>query len=182
MNKVILLFIILVSAAGCSSITTSYDYDKAADFTKYHTYNFGENTAKLEINQLDKDRIKAAIDNEMIARGYTKADNPDLLVDIQVRLKEGQTATATTTGPGMYGYGYGYRYGSGFSTTHIDVNSYIEGTLFINVGDNAEQKLIWQGRGTKTLDENASPQKREKNIKAGVTQIFTKYPVPKKKS
>lgn len=181
MNKVTVFLITLVAAA-CSSIVTSYDYDKATDFTKYNTYNFGEHTAKLEINQLDKDRIKAAIDEEMTARGYTKSVNPDLLVDIQVRLKEGQSATATTTGPGMYGYGYGYRYGTGFSTTHIDVNSYIEGTLFINVGDNAEQKLIWQGRGTKTLDENASPKKRETNIKSGVASIFQKYPVPKKKS
>lgn len=176
-----LFYAILFFAAGCSSITTSYDYDKNAVFTKYKTYAFGEATAKLGINQLDKDRITAAIDKEMAARGYSKSENPDLIVDIHVRLKEGQTATATSTGTGMY-RPWGYGYGGGFTTTHIDVDNYIEGTLFINVADNAEQKLIWQGRGTKTIDESASPSKRETNINKAVTMIFQKYPVPKPKS
>ena len=43
--------------------------------------------------------------------------------------------------------------------------------------DNSSQKIVWQGRGTKTLVENASPEKREANINNGVAEIFTKFPV-----
>lgn len=88
-------------------------------------------------------------------------------------------ATATSTGPGYYGDPWRYGYGGGFSTTQINYNEYIEGTLFINMVDKTTEKIVWQGRGTKTLDESAEADKREKNINYAVKQIFTKYP-PKK--
>jgi hypothetical protein len=47
--------------------------------------------------------------------------------------------------------------------------------------DKAGQKVIWQGTGTKTIDEKASPQKREENINYAVKQIFSNYPPGAKK-
>jgi hypothetical protein len=89
-----------------------------------------------------------------------------------------QTATATSSGGyGGYGFGYGrWGYGGGFSTTQINYDKYVEGTLFITLVDKADQKIVWQGTGKKTLDENSSAEKREKNIDYAVTQIFTNYP------
>jgi hypothetical protein len=42
--------------------------------------------------------------------------------------------------------------------------------------DASKKQLIWQGRGTKTVDPDASSQKREQNINYAVKQIFYKYP------
>ena len=42
--------------------------------------------------------------------------------------------------------------------------------------DAKKQQLVWQGRGTKTLDPSASQQKREENINYAVKEIFKKYP------
>ena len=82
---------------------------------------------------------------------------------------------------GAYGP-YRYGFSPGFSTTTIDVNTYVEGTLFINMIDRQMEKIVWQGRGTKTLDEHASAEKREGNINKAVQYIFQKYPVqPQKK-
>lgn len=166
---------------ACSSIKISYDYDKQADFTKYKTYAYTEDTQKLGINELIRNRILNSIDTEMAAKGFTKSDNPDVVLDLFVKAERKTEATATTTGPGAYGYGgpWRYGYGGGFSTTQINYNDYIEGTLFINMVDKSIDKLVWQGRGTKTLDEDASPEKRETNINYAVKQIFMKYP-PKK--
>jgi hypothetical protein len=47
--------------------------------------------------------------------------------------------------------------------------------------DKATEKIVWQGRGTKTVDEDASAEKRETNINTGVKMIFSKYPPAKKK-
>jgi len=176
-----LVFCVFIVLAGCSSVSVSYDYDKNADFKKFKTYAFDENVAKLPVLQIVRDRITAAIDREMQARGYTKSDTPDLLVDVYAKLEQGETATATTTGTGMYGP-WRYGYGGGFTTTSVSVEKYVDGTLFINVIDKSQEKIIWQGRGTKTLDEDSSPQKREDNINNAVKLIFEKYPVqpPKK--
>ena len=93
----------------------------------------------------------------------------------------GFTFGFSSGGPG-YGYGGPWRYGyaGGFSTTQINYNEYIEGTLFVNIVDKSVEKIVWQGRATKTLDENADADKRESNINAAVKQIFTKYPPAKK--
>jgi len=174
MKKIILLFIVAL-AASCSSITVSYDYDKTVDFSKYKTYAYTEEALKLGIGDLNRDRMINAVDAEMAARGFTKSDNPDALIDLVVKAKERTEATATNMGG--YGYGrYGYGYGGGFSTTSINYDTYVDGTLFINLVDKTTEKLVWQGRGTKTLDENASPEKRESNIKTAVKMIFAKYP------
>ena len=116
----------------------------------------------------------------MAAKGFTKSEsNPDVLIDIKIKAEQKQTATATTSG-GYGGYGYGggytYGYGGGFSTTQINYDTYVDGTLFIDMIDASKKQLVWQGRGTKTIDPDASSEKREKNINYAVKQIFMKYP------
>lgn len=165
----------LFAVVACSSVTTSFDYDKSADFSKYKTYSYTDHTQKLpEINSLDRDRIIAAVDAEMSKRGYTKTDsNPDALVDIFLKTEEEMTATATNTG----GYGrWGYGYGWGGGTTHVDYNKYTKGTIFISLIDRATEKIAWQGRGTKTLNENVKPEKKEANIKSAIALVFANYP------
>lgn len=169
------LFAILILLAGCSSIKVSFDYDKTADFSKYKTYAFTQDAQSFPMQELDRARVLAAIEDELKAKGFTKSDNPDVLIDLQVKLEQKQTATATNTG-----YRGAYRYGWGGGTTYVNVETYVEGTLFVNMIDKSTEKLVWQGRGTKTLAENPSPEKKEQNIKYGVKQIFTKYP-PKSK-
>jgi hypothetical protein len=115
----------------------------------------------------------------MAAKGFTKSESSsDVILDIRIKGEEVQTATATTSGSG-YGY-YRWGYGGGFSTTTVNYDKYVEGTLFVTLVDRATEKIVWQGTGTRTLDENASAQKREENINYAVKQIFTNYP-PKAK-
>jgi len=42
--------------------------------------------------------------------------------------------------------------------------------------DAKKSQLVWQGRGTKTIEPDASEKKREQNINYAVKQIFMKYP------
>ena len=176
MKKALLILFVL---SACSSVKVSYDIDKTVDFTKIKTYAFTEETLKLPVQELNRNRLIAAVETELTKRGLSKATgSPDALVDLQIKAEQKQEATATTTGGyggGMYGGGYRYGYGGGFSTTQINYNDYVEGTLFVNMIQN--EKLVWQGRGTKTLDEEASPERREKNITEAVSMIFYNYPV-----
>ena len=175
MKKLIILFLVTITMA-CSSLKIAVDYDRQIDFSKYKTYNFAEGDLLPNVGQLDRDRIIRAIENEMSLKGFTKSDNPEILLDLHVKTKEQMEATATTTGPG-YGYGYGrFGYGGGFSTTQISYDEYTVGTLIINLVDNSSQNIVWQGTGSKTLAENASAAKKESNINYAIQQIFSKYP------
>ena len=169
------LLILLLAAAlfGCSSIQVAYDYDKQADFTKYKSYSFSEGINEMGVGDLNRDRIIKAVENEMTAKGFTMAENPDVVLDIHIKAKQMVSATATSTGGG---YPWRYGYGGGFSTTQVNYDEYTEGTMFINMVDMSTEKIVWQGIGTKTINETASPQKREDNINYSVQQIFTKYP------
>lgn len=180
--KTLPLLLFAAILGSCSSIKTGYDYDKQASFDSYKTYGYTEDVAKLPIQELNRNRMIEAIDREMSARGFTKSDNPDVLLDIHVKAEQKRDATATTTGgAGMYGYSpWRYGYGGGFTTTDINVNEYVEGTVFINMVDRSADRMVWQGRATKVVNEDLSPEKREKNINTGVAAIFEHYP-PKSK-
>ena len=179
----LLITCLILLAAGCSSIKTTYDYDSSADFSRYKTYQITDDAQKFPIQELDRTRLLNAIETELAAKGFSKSDNPDVLIDIQVKLEQKQSATATNTGGyGYYGGPYRYGWGAGYGgTTHINVENYVDGTLFINMIDKSTEKLVWQGRGTKTLEEHPSPEKKQQNISYGVKQIFLKYPPAKKK-
>ncbi len=176
MKKLLIPFL-LVGAVACSSIKTAFDYDKQADFSKYKSYAFSDSQLEQSIGQLNADRLIKAVEAELAKKGFSKSDAPDAIVDIHIKTEKKVSATANTTG----GYGrYGrYGYGGGFSTTQINYDEYTDGTLFISIIDNSSQKIVWQGTGTKTLDENANADKRESNINYSVQQIMLNYP-PKK--
>lgn len=182
MKKLFLFCLVAVVAASCSSVNVGYDYDKQADFTKYKTYAFSEDALNLPIEQLNRDRILKAVENELAAKGFSKSDNPDVLIDLQVKAKTETEATATNTGAGMYGGRYGFAGGYGYGgTTYVSYNEYTVGSLFINMVDKTSEKIVWQGRGSKTIDEDASPEKRENSINSGVKLIFAQYPPKGKK-
>jgi Domain of unknown function (DUF4136) len=177
-----LFFFAAVIMTSCSSVKVSYDFDKQVDFTKYKTYAFTQESLNLGVDQLNRDRLINAVETELKAKGFTKSDNPDVLIDMYITAKKRTEAVANTTGTGGYGGYYGrYGYGGGFSssTTSVSYNDYIDGTLLINMVDKSTEKITWQGKGTKTLDENANAAKKESNINYAVKQIFMNYP-PKK--
>jgi hypothetical protein len=182
MKKLIFLFVIMIAAASCSTVKVSHDYDKTANFSAYKTYTFTDNALALPLDDLNKKRILDAVEGELKAKGFTRKENgPDVLIDINIKAEKKQSATATTTGgygyPGYgYGYGYAYGWGGGFSTTSIHYENYTDGTMFIDMIDAAKKQLVWQGRGTKTIDPDASAQKRESNINYAIKQIFMYYP------
>lgn len=171
--KRILLFVSLIVLMACTSVQTTFDYDKNADFTKYKTYAFSEETTELPINQLNRDRVLDAINNEMYAKGFAEmGKDPDVIVDVHIKGKELVTANASTTGVGYGRYGWS----GGYTSTTVTYDSYTEGSMFITLVDRLTEKIIWQGVGTKTIDESASPEKRTEMINYSIKQIMTNYP------
>lgn len=170
MKKYMILFL-LIGAVSCASVKTVFDYDKKVDFTQFKTYQLTKDDLEESVGTFNRERILTATETELTAKGLSKSDNPDLLVNAHIKSKTQVQATATSTG----GYGaYGWYRGGG--TTYIDYDEYTEGTLFITIAEADSETIIWQGAGSKTLDENVSADKREANINYAVKQILSNYP------
>jgi hypothetical protein len=166
---------------ACSpALKVTSDYDRTADFNKYKTYSFSPESQTLPINDLNRRRILGDIETQLAAKGFTKGDPGDILVDVRVSAQERKEATAYTSGNGYGMYG-GYRYGGGFQTTNYSVQTYVDGTLIISFIDISKKELVWQGTGVKTLDTEATAEQREKNITEAVKGILAKYPPAPKK-
>ncbi len=184
MKNLLICFVFAIAATSCSSVKVSTDYDKEAPFASYKTFKFSEHAEKLPVSDLNRSRLMNAIVAELNAKGMVESATPDVLIDLNIIVKEEMSATATTSGygygPGYYGHGYGYGYGGGYSTTNIDYNKYLVGTVFIDIIDATKNQLVWQGRATKTIDEDASGKTRTSNINSGVKKVFVWYP-PKTK-
>lgn len=176
MKNILFSLMVLSLLSSCSSITVSSDYDRDANFASYKTYAFTQEAYQLPVGDINRKRLMDAVASELALKGFTPSDQPDVLIDLKITAQQKESATAYNTGG--YGAGYGYRWGGGFSTTTINVEQYVEGTLFVDMIDNSKKQLVWQGRGVDTLDPDASSEKREKNINYAVKQIFTKYPPP----
>ena len=159
----------------------SYDFDKTANFPAFKTYAFKDGTKVGQ--QLIDDRIVAAIDSALTAKGFTKSSSdPDVFVVYHVAFdKEKDISTFSSGYGGGYGpYGWGWGGGMGGTST-TQVRDILIGTLVIDMADAKKGQLAWRGIGVKEVDTQAKPEKRDKSITNAVNKIFKNYP-PKQKS
>lgn len=176
------MLIIAAGASGCAGDNIRSDYDPGANFSQYNTYNFFADAGPEQTNYQSffSQYMVAAITREMEMRGYSKSNDPDLLVNFNAILQE-KTDVRTTPSPSYGGGYYGYRggfydpwggYGYG---TETHVSQYTEGTFNIDLVDARAKKLVWEAVGTgrvsqKDLDE------LEQRVNEGVPKFFAKYP------
>ena len=55
------------------------------------------------------------------------------------------------------------------------------GQIALDMYSASPQNLIWRGVVSKTLDQNAKPDKQQKNLTKAVTKLLKNYPPPIKK-
>lgn len=163
----------LAFTTSCVSVRVASDYDRNANFGEYKTFAFFKaGIDKAEISDLDKRRILRAIEAELLAKGFTKSNDPDLLVSIFTKSRE--KINVYNRGWGPYGYGWGWHpwYWNDYQTS---VTRSTEGRLFIDLIDASKKELVWQGVGTGHIPDGPMERKEER-IKEFVKRIMEKYP------
>lgn len=168
-------------ATGCASgPDIRADYDKAADFGKYRTFGFMETSAgdATQFKSLATQNMQSAAAREMEARGYTRSDSPDLVINFKGKLEE-KTDIQSTPAP-MYGPGWGYGgwYGApwgGYGGTEVTTRRYNVGTLVMDVVDREKRQVVFQG-GIEGVVTKEMLQNREEALNRAVGHIFSKYP------
>jgi len=184
LSRLVLLSTAALLITGCASKPTiETDYDHTADFSQYKTYAFF-NPMGIEgpnYSSIYGSIFRDAISKEMDSRGYTKSDNPDLLINVSGRLQD-KTKVTTTSDPYMSGGYYGYRRGAygawggyGYGTT-THVSNYTEGTVNVDMVDRLQKRMVWEGVAVGRINEKATNEQRRANIHSGIQEMFAAYP------
>ncbi|WP_443939796.1 DUF4136 domain-containing protein [Pedobacter sp. MW01-1-1] len=183
LTKILMLIAVVIALASCSTLRTASDFDNKVDFGKYKSFAFyDKGIARLHMNDLDKRRMLAAVESQMIEKGFTKTDtaSADLLINMVMVARERTEVYNNFYGPGWgWGWGWGWRnpywgwggYGWG-GPSYVD--QYMEGTFIIDFLDPKQKKLVWHGRGVGFNLDNLN--KREERINEGAKEILAQYP------
>lgn len=179
------LALALIFMSGCSDMHVMTDYDSQADMSGVKTYAWlpqataPDMKSPMDIgNPMVHDRIHAAIERELTAKGLTKVvkDKADVLVGYFL---SADNKTTYHTVDEYYGYGrFPYSIPS-YSRTRTIAYNYTEGTLVIDFADAKTSKLIWRGAAQAELLEKPEPAKVEARINKAVNLILEDFP-PKK--
>lgn len=166
------LLLLAVGITSCSTVQVASDYDQNVNFNQYKSFAFFKpGIDKADISDLDKKRILRAIEEEMMAKGFTKSEEPDVLVSIFTKTKENINIYQNNRFGFGYGWGwYPWYWGAGNNT----VSTTSEGTLYIDLIDSEGKELVWQGMGTAALAKEVN--KKQERISEIVGKIFEKYP------
>ena len=159
----------LVLAALSFAQQVKSDYDHNVNFGQYKTYSWEKIQTK---DPLVVDRIKAAVNSTLAAKGWTEVPTGG---DVEVFAVE-TTQDQQTLDTFYNGFGGGRRwgFGSGFSNATTTVETYKVGTLVIDLFDAKTEKLIWRSSSSDTLSNNAD--KNTKNLDKSVTKMFKHFP------
>ena len=161
---------------GCSSVyDVQYDYDRNADFAGIKTYDWLPVPDKADIDSLDVARVKAAVNAQMQTKGLSMtSDNPDIFIAEHLGTKNKINVRDWGYGYSSYGGYWGGHWGSG----GVSVYEYEEGSLILDFVEAKSKKMIWRGVAKAELDDQATPQEREKLVREAVQKILENFPPP----
>ena len=167
----VLMGMMLLFAGTSSAQQVKTDYDRNANFGQYKTYSWEQVKTK---DALDVDRIKAAVNAALAAKGWTQIDSGGDVCIIAVEITQNQQ-TLNTFYDG-FGGGWGWRRfgGGGFGEATTTTETYKVGTVVVDLFDHKTKQLVWRASASDTLSNNSD--KNIKKLDKGVEKMFKKFP------
>ena len=166
-----LIGMMFLFAVKSSAQQVKTDYDRGANFGQYKTYSWAQVKTK---DALDVDRIKAAVNAALAAKGWTLVDSDADVSIVAMEITRNQQ-TLNTFYDG-FGGGWGWRRfgGGGFGEATTTTETYKVGTVVVDLFDAKTKQLIWRGASSDTLSNNS--EKNIKNLDKGVEKMFKQFP------
>ena len=172
MRTALSLLVVLSISACATTLKSSVDVADHAEFGELKTYAwitdqplFTSNAVSPEVvNPLNEQRIRVAVENQLRNKGYRKVsiDQADFVVAFTLGARERVRVQQyyDDFGYNYYGYHHGFsrfgRFGRGFGGfgSSVSVRTFTEGTLVVDIFENAEKEAIWHGSATKRLSRD----------------------------
>ena len=159
-----LAVMLMATVAYAQKVTV--DSDPAAPFATYKTYAWTAGTAAP--NPLSEERLHQSVDARLAGKGLAmNTAAPDLIVATHVTTKEKQELIANGFGYGPWGFGGGF----GGAT----VETFVEGTLVVDLYDAKTKKMVWRGIATATASDK--PTKNTDKMNKALDKMFEKFPI-----
>lgn len=175
MKKLKYVFLIAVLAA-CNAPQAVYDYDNQVQFNTLGTYQIYPDL-NSNLSQLDEQRLLSILETEMKSEGFKQvSDSPDVYLNYYATSFETPSRNNLGIGVGGTGRNMGIGVSGGIPLGGSNTQMRITFDL-INVKGDA---LIWQAIVDSPFNVNASPEKREEQLRNMVKKALEGYP-PKKK-
>ncbi len=171
-----------LALASCATLQVGSDYDKQADFSRYHTFTMMQRQHRNVQNPLVMQRAQDDIIQDLVSKGYQPASDPaaaDFAVDFTIGSRERTDINSypepyAAMGWGGWGWGPGWWGGPYWGST-LDVRQVREGTLSIDVFDAHTHRPVWHGWAKKDLSRQDIEQSEEP-IRAAVQAVLAKFP------
>ena len=178
----------LTGLGACTGLPVTSDYNPAIGVGACHSYTWavehvvnGGGPAGPYANPLNADRLRAAIDTNLAARGIQRAGDhatADCVVGYAIGsrlIADGYPAAAVGYGWGGWGGGWGpHRFGAvGFEYPYVRE----EGRISVDLFDAKSRAAIWHASVNQNVVGLTGPD-AEARIHAAADAIFTKFPGP----
>ena len=192
--RLLVLVIIVALVTACASEPRVQSMvDDHVNFSGYQTYNFEDPTEfeNPDFSELIRLQYSAAIEQQMLERGYSKADNPDILISVSVDLKDMTSAPklakrrpmyphdrSTTACPSSGDYdGQVTRFisSSGSLSTLCEFK---QGSVSVDMVGMDLNRMIWAGTLLVRIAENERPDYLTLNIVNDTNLLFEYSPFP----
>ena len=146
-----------------------FDYDRAANFNAYKTYQWVDYKPVPVGDQLLDQDIKHAADEQLAGKGLRRVESGgDLDVGYQAGISEEKEFDS-------FGWG-GPRWFGNWGDTRVTTSTIEIGKLVIGLFDPAKKQLVWRGSASKTLDIKKDPEKNYSNLEKAMAKLFKNYP------
>ncbi|AYA38702.1 DUF4136 domain-containing protein [Hymenobacter oligotrophus] len=172
-----LLFALLLSLSACTATNVeSVNEAPGVNFAAYRTYNFLDVSARNEaafqspLNGVEE--LKSAIAAQLERRGYQRAEQPDVWVNIGIVTQQRVQTRETTIRDAPVYLGqrrYAWR------SQEVPVREYTEGTATVELVDAARNEQVWEGAVAGVLTDK--PETLSKRIDEAIAELFERYPV-----
>jgi hypothetical protein len=170
-----LIFLLLVSLAGCAGQPVSVDYEPRAAFGLMKTFGWanGDSAELAAQNGLVNRRIRDAITQQLKWHGYSEATvEPDFLVDYRLRDEQRLRYRTYYDDPFYWGH---YRHFHGPIFPHTVAEPYPVRILTLDILD-PQRRLVWRGSYTAAPWRGDTPAERETAIQAQTQAILQHFP------
>ena len=170
---------ILLGLSACETLRIGSDYDRATDFSRYHSFAWLPREDYGVRDPLIVQRARDAIQSRLEQKGYryeSDREAADFAVDFTIGAHQRtlvRSYPAPYRGPwfwyGPHWWGYPY-WGTG-----VDVQQYREGVLAIDVFDAKTHRAVWHGWARKPLSGKDMEQSGQ-SIREAVDAVLAKFP------
>ncbi len=189
LRKIVLAAMVLSMAACATTLQSTVDQADHAEFDAYKTYAWisdsvylSDITAPDVAQPLNASRIRDAVNSELFAKGYRQVDRADADLVVSARLGANDRVRVReyydTRGFSYYGAFPRFSRFGGFGrfdrfSPRVDVDTFTEGVLVIDVFEGDTKQAIWHGAAKKRLSKQTMPKDL---IDEAVMNLFESFP------